>query len=62
MAKKIKNEALAGRFGGQSVCYGVQNCLFHVCQFEVARSSIGFPVTDSGMFLLPISKHVTVNP
>ncbi len=49
LAKKIKNEALARRFGGQSVCYGVKNCLFHVCLVSVSNVVIGFPVTVSCM-------------
>lgn len=47
LAKKIKNEALAGRFGGQSVCYGVKNSLFHVCLVNV--STVANRVSGNGL-------------
>jgi len=43
--KKIKNEALAGRFSGQSVGICVQICSFHISQFDVSTVVLGFPVT-----------------
>jgi len=51
LAKKIKNEALAGQVAGQSACNCVQKCLFHVCHFDVSTVAIGFPVTDGGLAL-----------